>query len=266
MTDPNADLADSARRITHAWMAHLGFEPDQIAAAEAQEHADVCEFKGQFWECHDEDGGSHHPVRDEMDNAAAMVMFVLERLGPMPAGAEPVDDLGAIRTNLRARSCPTCHSIGTRRDGCQDLWHIEVRHVVAAPLISADEAASPQSPGDDLAARGDPMNADETQALRTLTGRVLARTCGPGADHEAYELAAAVGPLLDTLAMRTGQLLQARRHADHYRAIGDEATALLIRLGSWGLDPSQRTDLLGEADQLRRRFNNPLASTPEETR
>jgi hypothetical protein len=98
ITDPNADLADSARRITHAWMAHLGYEPGQIAAAETQEHAGLCEFNGEFWECDDGNGVSHHPVRDEMDNAAAMVMFVLERLGPTPATAEPVDDLQDIRT------------------------------------------------------------------------------------------------------------------------------------------------------------------------
>jgi hypothetical protein len=110
MTDPNADLADSARRITHAWMAHLGYEPGQIAAAETQEHADLCEFNGQFWECHDEDGGSHHPVRDEMDNAAAMVMFVLERLGPTPASAHSVDDLQDIRSKW-LRFCG--HDIGT---------------------------------------------------------------------------------------------------------------------------------------------------------
>lgn len=28
---------------------------------------------------------------------------------------------------LRARSCPSCQSIGTPNDGCQDLWHVEVR-------------------------------------------------------------------------------------------------------------------------------------------
>jgi hypothetical protein len=52
---------------------------------------------------------------------------------------------------LQARSCPTCHSIGPRRDDCQNLWHIEVREVVAAPLISADDPGSPQLPADDLA-------------------------------------------------------------------------------------------------------------------
>jgi len=47
----------------------------------------------------------------------------------------------------RARSCPTCFSIGVRRDNCQDLWHVDVRDVVSAPLISADEVASPQPGG-----------------------------------------------------------------------------------------------------------------------
>lgn len=46
---------------------------------------------------------------------------------------------------LHPRSCPSCRSIGTPRDGCQDLWHVEVRKpVVPAPLISADQADNPQ--------------------------------------------------------------------------------------------------------------------------
>lgn len=28
---------------------------------------------------------------------------------------------------LRSRSCPDCHSIGAPKDGCQSLWHVEVR-------------------------------------------------------------------------------------------------------------------------------------------
>jgi hypothetical protein len=32
--------------------------------------------------------------------------------------------------SLVARCCPTCFSLGPPRGGCQDLWHVEVRHPV----------------------------------------------------------------------------------------------------------------------------------------
>jgi hypothetical protein len=31
------------------------------------------------------------------------------------------------RLGFRPRSCPDCHSIGYPKDGCQNLWHVEVR-------------------------------------------------------------------------------------------------------------------------------------------
>lgn len=67
-----------AQVITRDYMAHLGYEPEQIAAAEAQEHAAECEFQGEWWLCHDEYDNSRHPVRDEMDGVAELVMFAVE--------------------------------------------------------------------------------------------------------------------------------------------------------------------------------------------
>ena len=47
----------------------------------------------------------------------------------VPAGQHP--GLDGIEI-ARARSCPSCRSIGAPKDGCMDLWHVEVRRPVGA--------------------------------------------------------------------------------------------------------------------------------------
>lgn len=72
----------TAQRITHEWMRHLGYTNERIEIAEAQTCENSgCEFvAGLGWDCSDEHGRSNHPERDDLVDAAELVMFVLERL------------------------------------------------------------------------------------------------------------------------------------------------------------------------------------------
>jgi hypothetical protein len=98
------------------------------------------------------------------------------------------------------------------------------------------------------------MNADDTQALRDLAVRVLRQRRDP----EAHQLAGTVLVLLDEVDQLPTRWAydQTCKALHHHRAIADEATAALVR-------SSLNAD---EAEQLRRRFETPLASTPEEPR
>ncbi len=79
-TPPHDDEFEAtAAGITRDWMKHLGYEPDEIAAAEAADPHVRCASMGPGeWQCFDENGRSLHPAYDEMDRTAALVMFVLE--------------------------------------------------------------------------------------------------------------------------------------------------------------------------------------------
>ena len=69
-----------ARAIVHAWMLHLGYTEEQIAIGEALRDHSGCEFvDGVGWDCTDENEQPLHPIHDEMDQVAELVMFVLER-------------------------------------------------------------------------------------------------------------------------------------------------------------------------------------------
>lgn len=68
-----------ARSITHAWMAHLGYTPEEITAAEADPDHSACDFTADGWFCLDEDERDRHPVHREMGEVAELVMFTLER-------------------------------------------------------------------------------------------------------------------------------------------------------------------------------------------
>ncbi len=48
-----------------------------------------------------------------------------------------------------SRSCPSCHSIGPPKDGCQNLWHVEVR-----PSHAIVPSPSKPRPADPLARTG----------------------------------------------------------------------------------------------------------------
>lgn len=91
---------------------------------------------------------------------------------------------------------------------------------------------------------------------RQLADSVLAR---PEMTYTERQLAVAVLELADRIEAHTPTQWaydQACKALNHYRAIADEATAALVRSS---LDA-------GEAERLRRRFDTPLASAPEETR
>lgn len=77
--EPHDTTGDIARMIVHDWLAHLGYEPEQIAATdEPRQHTDECESTEHGWECFDEDLRPFHPAHDEADDMAELVMFVLE--------------------------------------------------------------------------------------------------------------------------------------------------------------------------------------------
>jgi hypothetical protein len=62
--------------ITHDWLAHCGFQPDQIAAAEVPpDHTDCDYING--WQCEDEHGVHRHPASVAADQAAELILFVL---------------------------------------------------------------------------------------------------------------------------------------------------------------------------------------------
>ncbi len=76
---PQATPSDfpAAQQITRAWMAHLGYESEEIAEAEAEKH-EQCDWQGDHWLCLNEDGKSLHPAADEMRQIDELVMFTLE--------------------------------------------------------------------------------------------------------------------------------------------------------------------------------------------
>lgn len=75
--DPDGGEA-TVRAITHAWMAHLGYTPEQIAEGEADRDHSQCDFTADGWFCLDENERDRHPIHREMDTAAEMVLFVVE--------------------------------------------------------------------------------------------------------------------------------------------------------------------------------------------
>lgn len=67
-----------AREITHGWMAHLGYTPEEIAAADGERDHTLCDLTSEGWFCLDEDEQTHHPLHEVADETAELVMFVLE--------------------------------------------------------------------------------------------------------------------------------------------------------------------------------------------
>lgn len=82
----STDMADTgvdprAVAITQAWMAHLGYTPEEITFGETVRDHSECDSTSEGWECEDEEGRSRHPLHDEMDVVAELVMFTLDRAG-----------------------------------------------------------------------------------------------------------------------------------------------------------------------------------------
>ncbi|MDJ0405859.1 DUF3310 domain-containing protein [Rhodococcus erythropolis] len=71
-----------AKKITRAWMLHLGYSEDHVDSLEQATHEGYgCEHNPLgSWDCIDESGDSQHQDWDEYDNTAQIVMFVLERV------------------------------------------------------------------------------------------------------------------------------------------------------------------------------------------
>lgn len=77
-----AEAPGAAQAITRDWMAHLGYTADEVAFAETPRDHSFCVMTedGEGGSDCDEAGGeeARHPIHDEMDGAAALVMFVLD--------------------------------------------------------------------------------------------------------------------------------------------------------------------------------------------
>lgn len=81
---------DTARTLTHGWMAHLGYTAEEIALSDQpREHnrggqnVDLgycCEVTEHGWQCWDENGEPAHQVHDALDEVAEQVVFMLEQL------------------------------------------------------------------------------------------------------------------------------------------------------------------------------------------
>jgi hypothetical protein len=72
-----------ARRLVRERLAHYGYTPEQIDAAEivTDHYKAGCSMDGAYgWICEDENGKPTHPESDEYDRAAEWVMWVLEAL------------------------------------------------------------------------------------------------------------------------------------------------------------------------------------------
>src|SRR5258707_1104888 len=70
--------AYEAGAIVRDWMAPLGYTADEIAEGESDRDHAACDTENGSWFCVDEYGKSRHPYQDELDDVAALVMFVLE--------------------------------------------------------------------------------------------------------------------------------------------------------------------------------------------
>lgn len=76
-----SEYADTAERLVRSRMEFYGYTGEQINAAEALTHeASGCVYEGERWDCHDEDGKSLHPDRDEFEQVAEWVTWVLDEL------------------------------------------------------------------------------------------------------------------------------------------------------------------------------------------
>jgi len=86
-TSGNAGEGRGPEAIVRDWMAYLGYTPEQIAAAEAENHS-RCDWDGEQRNCLGEDEKSLHPGYDEMLEIDALVMFVLEHPALLGEAAE----------------------------------------------------------------------------------------------------------------------------------------------------------------------------------
>ena len=111
-------IDEQAKAITHAWMAHLGYTPEQITTAECG-HSDQCEFTGEHWFCLDENLVSTHAGYDELITVSELVMFVLERVkaGPQVGGGpRPTDPQSATEETVSVPGSVAPNRLG--RCGC----------------------------------------------------------------------------------------------------------------------------------------------------
>jgi len=79
MSAEEGDIRDAV----HAWLSHQGYTEDDIEVGETDTHeACGCQWcpNHMTWDCTDEETGqSRHPMRDALEEAAALVVFMHEQ-------------------------------------------------------------------------------------------------------------------------------------------------------------------------------------------
>lgn len=131
--------------ITTEWLRHCGWQATDIETAHAARDHSNCDLTPEGWFCLDEDEDSRHPLHDEVDDIAALVMFALERA--LSAPPEPASlrfktsyQVAGLDGTWRIRGLETTNMA---EDGTATLL-IMREGVVSAPLIGADGAHNPQ--------------------------------------------------------------------------------------------------------------------------
>ncbi len=130
--------------ITVEWLKHCGWQDADIATALADRDHSDCDMTPEGWDCSDGDGNRLHPLHDEVDEVAALVMFVLERLpsvsvGPVPstprvwAMPEIPEDVKAVRNRHGVRL-----SRVARSSSGGPIWEDEVGHWVSERELIAE--------------------------------------------------------------------------------------------------------------------------------
>lgn len=81
-------------------------------------------------------GEKRHELDGYQGQILAAAALTLRKMGWEPAEIHQMIDMAfevsgvaddVLAKLFRPRSCPACHSIGPPKDGCQNLWHVEVR-------------------------------------------------------------------------------------------------------------------------------------------
>ena len=98
--------------ITVEWLKYCGWQDADIELALAERDHGECDPTPEGWDCSDADGNRLHPLQDEVDDIAALVMFVLERhpsvsVEPVsstprvPGSTERPEGISAVRDEWR---------------------------------------------------------------------------------------------------------------------------------------------------------------------
>lgn len=130
--------------ITVEWLKHCGWQDADIATALADRDHSDCDMTPEGWDCSDGDGNRLHPLHDDVDETAALVMFVLEKVPS--ASVEPVpstprvwampeipEDVKAVRNRHGVRLFRVARS-----SSGGPIWEDEVGHWVSERELIAE--------------------------------------------------------------------------------------------------------------------------------